>query len=85
MQINASISHRGITIHEHEVPGARFSWNHEATGSAGIARTAEEAIGQISRLLGPDPACTLCQGHGTEDWAFLAYVSCVSCFPEDAA
>ncbi|TWI31096.1 hypothetical protein [Paracoccus sulfuroxidans] len=85
MDFLAPSIHRGITIHEHDVPGARFSWTHEETGSAGIARTAEEAIRQISGFLGPDPACRLCQGHGTEDWALLAYASCANCFPEDGA
>ena len=76
-------THRGITIVESDHPSGASTWVHEETGSGGIAHTYEEAIRQISRFLGPDPACEFCEGHGTEDWPFEALVPCAVCFPED--
>lgn len=77
------LTHRGITIVESDHPSGARTWVHEETGSGGTAHTHEEAIRQISRYLGPDPACARCRGHGAEDWAFLAIAPCAVCFPED--
>ena len=76
-------THRGITIVESDHPSGARTWVHEETGIGNIAYTRAEAIRQISRALGPDPACEFCEGHGTEDWPFEALVPCAACFPQD--
>lgn len=76
-------THRGIAIVESDHPSGARTWAHEESGSGGVAHTNEEAIRQISRALGPDPACAFCREHGTDDWAFEAPAPCAVCFPED--
>lgn len=83
MTAHLAQTHRGITIVESDHPSGARAWVHEESGIGNTAYTFEEAIRQISRALGPDPACEFCCGHGTEDWPFEAIVPCATCFPED--
>ena len=48
------ITHRGIAITRHEVPGASFTWTHDEADMCGEAETIIEAKRQIDRHLGAD-------------------------------
>lgn len=80
------VLHRGILIQQSEVPGAPFEWLHEETDAHGMAETLQAAKRQINGHLGTaDPDCPYCQGHGSEDWTYLAYIDCRMCPAPEAA